>query len=61
MNCRPESENQEKGSNENEKTKEQERKEYNIKILRQIQGIFGHLSESKLQYHIPRGFWTSFR
>ena len=48
-------------SNEGEKSKEQERKEYNLKILRQVQAIFGHLSESKLQFHIPRGFWKSFR
>ena len=44
-----------------EKTKEQERKEYNQKVLRQVQGIFGHLLESKLQFHIPRGFWKTFR
>ena len=48
-------------SNEVEKSKEQERKEYNLKVLRQVQAIFGHLSESKLQFHIPRGFWKSFR
>ena len=51
----------EKDSDEAEKSKEQERKEYNLKVLRQVQGIFGHLSESKLQFHIPRGFWKSFR
>eukprot|EP00795_Rhopilema_esculentum_P016175 gene16175-7538_t len=50
-----------KSSMEVEKTKEQERKEYNQKVLRQVQGIFGHLLESKLQFHIPRGFWKTFR
>lgn len=48
-------------SSEVEKSKEQERKEYNLKVLRQVQGIFGHLSESKLQFHVPKGFWKSFR
>ena len=61
MNLRGETEKPEKESSEGEKSKEQERKEYNMKVLRQVQGIFGHLSESKLQFHIPRGFWKSFR
>ena len=51
----------ENGLNEVEKSKEQERREYNLKVLRQVQAIFGHLSESKLQFHVPRGFWKSFR
>ncbi|CAF3682375.1 unnamed protein product [Rotaria sp. Silwood1] len=38
-----------------------DRNEYNIQILRQIQRIFGHLLESKLQYYIPKGFWKIFK
>ncbi|CAF3511540.1 unnamed protein product [Adineta steineri] len=38
-----------------------DRNEYNIQILRQIQRIFGHLLESKLQYYIPKGYWKIFK
>lgn len=38
-----------------------ERKNYNITILRQLQNIFGHLALSKLQYHTPSGLWKHFR
>ncbi len=38
-----------------------DRKEYNIQIFRQIQKMFGHLLESKLQYYIPREFWKMFK
>ncbi|CAF3635592.1 unnamed protein product [Rotaria socialis] len=38
-----------------------DRNEYNIQILRQIQRIFGYLLESKLQFYIPRGFWKIFK
>lgn len=27
----------------------------------QIQSIFGHLLEGKVQYHVPKGFWRDFR
>uniref|UniRef100_UPI0035900D99 ubiquitin carboxyl-terminal hydrolase 9X-like n=1 Tax=Myxine glutinosa TaxID=7769 RepID=UPI0035900D99 len=42
-------------------SKAQERREYNIGVLRQLQVIFGHLAASKLQFYIPRGFWKQFR
>jgi len=38
-----------------------ERREYNIKILRYVQCMFAHLSGSKLQYYVPKGFWRHFR
>lgn len=38
-----------------------DRKSYNISILKQIQSIFGHLALSKLQYHVPNGLWKNFR
>lgn len=38
-----------------------ERKAYNVCILKQLQSIFGHLALSKLQYHIPNGLWKHFR
>jgi ubiquitin carboxyl-terminal hydrolase 9/24 len=38
-----------------------ERKSYNICILKQLQNIFGHLALSKLQYHVPNGLWKHFR
>ena len=41
--------------------KEEERKEYNLGFLKQIQLIFGNLAASKLQYYVPRGFWKHFR
>lgn len=44
-----------------EKSKEQERREYQISVLRQLQFIFGHLAESQLQFHVPRGFWKTFK
>ncbi len=42
-------------------SKEEERKVYNLGVLKQVQAIFGHLACSKLQYYIPRGFWKQFR
>ena len=42
-------------------SKEDERKHYNTKVLGQIQTIFGHLQESKLQFYVPKGFWNTFR
>jgi ubiquitin carboxyl-terminal hydrolase 9/24 len=38
-----------------------ERKTYNVCILKQLQFIFGHLALSKLQYHVPHGLWKHFR
>ncbi|KAJ8282529.1 hypothetical protein COCON_G00050480 [Conger conger] len=42
-------------------TKSEDRKEYNIGVLRHLQVIFGHLASSRLQYYVPRGFWKQFR
>ncbi|OXA44900.1 putative ubiquitin carboxyl-terminal hydrolase FAF [Folsomia candida] len=42
-------------------TAEEERKTYNVCILKQLQNIFGHLALSKLQYHVPTGLWRHFR
>lgn len=42
-------------------SKVEERKDYNMGVLKQIQVIFGHLANSKLQYHVPRGFWKHFK
>ncbi|XP_053493585.1 probable ubiquitin carboxyl-terminal hydrolase FAF-X isoform X4 [Ictalurus furcatus] len=41
--------------------KAEDRKEYNIGVLRHLQVIFGHLAASRLQYYVPRGFWKQFR
>ncbi|KAI5613502.1 putative ubiquitin carboxyl-terminal hydrolase FAF-X isoform X3, partial [Silurus asotus] len=41
--------------------KAEDRKEYNIGVLRHLQVIFGHLAASRLQYFVPRGFWKQFR
>ena len=38
-----------------------ERKEYHLGVLQQIQLIFGNLADSKLQYYVPRGFWKHFK
>ncbi len=38
-----------------------DRNEYNIHILRQMQRIFGHLLESKLQFYTPKGFRKIFK
>ena len=40
---------------------EDERKDYNLGVLKHVQAIFGHLACSKLQYYVPRGFWKHFR
>ena len=45
-----------KGSEQN-----QERKDYDIGVLKHVQAIFAHLACSKLQYYVPRGFWKHFR
>lgn len=41
--------------------KTEDRKEYNIGVLRHLQVIFGHLAASRLQYYVPKGFWKQFR
>ena len=41
--------------------REDERKDYNLGVLKLVQAIFGHLACSKLQYYVPRGFWKHFR
>ncbi|XP_067314752.1 ubiquitin carboxyl-terminal hydrolase 9X-like isoform X2 [Pseudorasbora parva] len=41
--------------------KAEDRREYNIGVLRHLQVIFGHLAASRLQYYVPRGFWKQFR
>lgn len=41
--------------------KAEDRKEYNIGVLHQLQVIFGHLASSQLQYYVPIGFWKQFR
>lgn len=38
-----------------------QRREYNLTILKHLQMIFGHLAESKMQYYVPKGFWRQFR
>ncbi|XP_070538663.1 ubiquitin carboxyl-terminal hydrolase 9X-like isoform X2 [Ptychodera flava] len=42
-------------------SKQEERKEYDVGVLKQVQAIFGHLAQSKLQYYVPRGFWKHFK
>ncbi|XP_062303511.1 probable ubiquitin carboxyl-terminal hydrolase FAF-X isoform X2 [Osmerus eperlanus] len=44
-----------------DKPKSEDRKEYNMGVLRHLQVIFGHLAASRLQYYVPRGFWKQFR
>ena len=39
----------------------QNRKEYNITILKQVQAIFAHLAKTRLQFYVPRGLWRHFR
>lgn len=43
------------------KDKDQEVKKYQISVLSQIQFIFGHLAQSQLQFHVPQGFWKTFK
>ncbi|KAL5475916.1 hypothetical protein EMCRGX_G025794 [Ephydatia muelleri] len=40
---------------------ETNRKDTNRKVIMQVQSVFGHLLEGKLQYHVPEGFWRDFR
>ena len=45
----------------NKPEKSEERKDYNLDVLKHVQVIFAHLACSKLQYYVPRGFWKHFR
>lgn len=38
-----------------------DRKDTHRKVLMQLQSIFGHLLEGRLQFHVPKGFWRDFR
>jgi len=40
---------------------EDDRGDYNLTILKQVQSIFGHLSSTQLQYYVPKGLWRHFR
>ena len=42
-------------------SKDDARRDYNVGVLKYVQAIFGHLSLSKLQYYVPRGFWRHFK
>nr|CAC38831.1 putative ubiquitin-specific protease [Mus musculus] len=42
-------------------SKVEDRKEYNIAVLKHLQITFGHLAASQLQYYVPKGFWQQFR
>jgi len=41
--------------------KTDERKDYNLTVLKYVQCIFAHLAGSKLQFYVPKGFWKHFR
>ena len=43
------------------KDKDQQIKKYQVSVLNQIQFIFGHLAQSQLQFHVPQGFWKTFK
>ena len=43
------------------KDKELLTKKYQVSVLNQIQFIFGHLAQSQLQFHVPQGFWKTFK
>ncbi|KAK7089931.1 ubiquitin carboxyl-terminal hydrolase 9X-like isoform X2 [Littorina saxatilis] len=51
----------EERKDEEKGSREEERKDYNLGVLRQVQVIFGHLAASKLQYFVPKGFWKHFK
>ncbi|CAI8002162.1 Probable ubiquitin carboxyl-terminal hydrolase FAF-X [Geodia barretti] len=38
-----------------------DRKDTQKKVLMQLQSIFSHLLEGRLQFHTPQGFWREFR
>ncbi|KAM7302505.1 putative ubiquitin carboxyl-terminal hydrolase FAF-X [Ixodes scapularis] len=41
--------------------REEQRRDYNLGVLKQVQAVFGHLACSQLQYYVPRGFWKHFK
>ena len=43
------------------KDKDHQIKKYQVSVLNQIQFIFGHLAQSQLQFHVPQGFWKTFK
>ena len=51
----------EQSSAEKSIIKTDERKDYNLKVLKYVQCIFAHLAGSKLQFYVPKGFWKHFR
>lgn len=48
-------------SEEDGSGREEQRRDYNLGVLKQVQAIFGHLACSQLQYYVPRGFWKHFK
>ena len=38
-----------------------DRKDTQRKVLMQLQSIFAHLIEGRVQFHTPQGFWREFR
>ena len=38
-----------------------DRKDNQKKVLMQLQLIFAHLIDGKVQFHVPQGFWRDFR
>lgn len=50
-----------RSSTEKSIIKTDERKDYNLKVLKYVQCIFAHLAGSKLQFYVPKGFWKHFR
>ena len=38
-----------------------DRKDTHKMVFTQLQSIFGHLMEGRLQFHVPKGFWRDFR
>ena len=38
-----------------------DRKDTHKRVLMQLQSIFGHLLDGRLQFHVPKGFWRDFR
>ncbi|XP_044752373.1 probable ubiquitin carboxyl-terminal hydrolase FAF-X [Coccinella septempunctata] len=38
-----------------------DRKDYNVGILKQVQAIFGNLAYSRVQYYVPKGLWRHFK
>ena len=58
------SEDSKDNSNEKDNNREKEAKmnlRYQTSILKQLQFIFGHLSQGQLQYYVPQGLWKTFK